>query len=193
MADRSKELRTKRTIMNGVRGLREQRERAMDEFADALLNVHTFREQTSRAERRAHDLKILARLADNTAAELRNVEELVDEQWQVSLDEEDDPSDVRFDDGHVDAAADTPVADDAGLGTGASDDVANATDDALKSESVDVSPSALGRRMPVAGVTGDGGASRTASDVQTGARAVRAGRGRHGMRVGRGRHPPLGR
>lgn len=118
---RAKEQRARRGIMTGVRGLRERREHAMDEYASALLDMHTFRERAAQAQRRAHELKIAARRAGNTVAELRSVEELVDERWQASLDEIDDTTTAAATDA---TGGDVPTAD-----TAAADGTANAGGD----------------------------------------------------------------
>lgn len=165
---RAKEQRARRGIMTGVRGLRERREHAMDEYASALLDMHTFRERAAQAQRRAHELKIAARRAGNTAAELKSVEELVDERWQASLDEIDDTTTAAATDatgGDVpdadtaaaDGAADAGVngasaADDAGDGDAGDTDAAVSDDDAA--EAVDDAETV--EAVPV-GVAWDGG------------------------------------
>lgn len=155
---RAKEQRARRGIMTGVRGLRERREHAMDEYASALLDMHTFRERAAQAQRRAHELKIAARRAGNTAAELRSVEELVDERWQASLDEIDDTTTAATnapDTGTVAANGTT----DAG-GDGADDVVGDdgSTDAADGDVDADVSDDAAEtvEAVPV-GVAWDGG------------------------------------
>lgn len=160
---RAKEQRARRGIMTGVRGLRERREHAMDEYASALLDMHTFRERAAQAQRRAHELKIAARRAGNTAAELRSVEELVDERWQASLDEIDDTTTAATNtpdtgtaaaDGTADAGVNgASAADDAGDGD--ADDTDAAVSDGDAAEAVDDAAETVGA-VPV-GVAWDGG------------------------------------
>lgn len=164
---RAKEQRARRGIMTGVRGLRERREHAMDEYASALLDMHTFRERASQAQRRAHELKIAARRAGNTVAELRSVEELVDERWQASLDEIDDATtaatDATGDDvPDTDTAAADGTADAGGDGASAADDAGDAGDgdagdtDAAVSDG-DAAEVADGVEAVPVGVAWDGG------------------------------------
>lgn len=165
---RAKEQRARRGIMTGVRGLRERREHAMDEYASALLDMHTFRERAAQAQRRAHELKIAARRAGNTVAELRSVEELVDERWQASLDEIDDTTtaaatdatggdvpdrDTAAADGAADAGGDgASSADDAGDGDAGDTDAAVSDGDAAEA----VGDAETVEAVPV-GVAWDGG------------------------------------
>lgn len=82
---RAKEQRMRRGIMSSVRGLREQREHAMDEYATALVDIHAFKERAEQARQRARELKLEARRMGNTAAELKSVEELVESQWKATM------------------------------------------------------------------------------------------------------------
>ena len=68
----------KRQVLTRVRGLREEREKAADEYASTLVNLRSLRARLQVAEHEAQTVRERARKAGNTVAELLAIEELIE-------------------------------------------------------------------------------------------------------------------
>lgn len=74
----------KRQVLTRVRGLREEREKAADEYASTLVNLRSLRARLQVAEHEAQTVRERARKAGNTVAELLAIEELIENSWKDS-------------------------------------------------------------------------------------------------------------
>lgn len=105
----------KRQVLTRVRGLREEREKAADEYASALVNLRSLRARLQVAEHEAQTVRERARKAGNTVAELLAIEELIENSWKdsrepaVSESSEGAASDMRKEMQAASSADDEPV------------------------------------------------------------------------------------
>ncbi|MGE8596202.1 hypothetical protein [Bifidobacterium bifidum] len=74
----------KSQVLTRVRGLREEREKAADEYASTLVNLRSLRARLQVAEHEAQTVRECARKAGNTVAELLAIEELIENSWKDS-------------------------------------------------------------------------------------------------------------
>lgn len=112
----------KRQVLTRVRGLREEREKAVDEYASTLVNLRGLRVRLQVAEHEAQTVRERARKAGNTVAELLAIEELIENSWKdsrepaVSGSSEGAASDMRKEMQAASSADDEPVMAAAGGG-----------------------------------------------------------------------------
>ncbi|OZG59900.1 hypothetical protein BLEM_2075 [Bifidobacterium lemurum] len=72
---------TKRDILRMVREQRAQKQDALDLFVDSLIGLNSLKSRIAEAERGVDEKRRAARDAGNTAAELKEVERLVQDNW----------------------------------------------------------------------------------------------------------------